>query len=320
MKAIVCERYGKPLDVLEFKEIDKPVPGEGRVLVRVKASSVNKADAAPIQGALIARFFGTGWLRPKQPHLGTDLAGVVEAVGPGVTRFKPGEEVFGAADGSYAEYVCAKESLLVPKPANITFEEAAAVPIAAISALQGLRFGQLKPGQKVLVYGASGGVGTFAVQIAMAMGAHVTAVCSPANVEQTRRLGPEKVFDYTREDVTRSRQVFDLILAVNGYHSMREYRRILAPTGRCVLVGGALRQILWGLIFGPLVSKKDGQKIGMMGIAKFNQPDLQALGELLASGKVKPVIERAYPLQETPQAILYLMQGHVRSKLVIVMN
>jgi NADPH:quinone reductase-like Zn-dependent oxidoreductase len=320
MKAIVCERYGKPLDVLEIKDIDKPIPGEGRVLVRVKASSINKADAAPIEGSIVVRLFGTGWLKPKQPRVGTDLAGVVEAVGPGVTRFKPGDEVFGAADGSYAEYVCAKESLLVLKPANITFEEAASVPIAAISALQGLKFGQLQPGQKVLVYGASGGVGTFAVQIARAYEARVTAVCSPRNVEQTRRLGPEKVIDYTKEDVTRGGQVYDLILAVNGYHPMRDYLRILAPMGRCVYVGGSMRQIVEALALAPLVSKKNGKRIGMMGIAKFNQKDLQTLAELLAAGKLKPVIEQTYPLQETPQAIIYLNKGHVRAKLVIVMN
>ncbi len=320
MKAIVCEKYGDPLEVLQFKDVEKPVPKDNQVLVKVMASSVNVADVAPVRGAFIARLFGTGLLKPKQSILGTDLAGRVEAVGANVTQFRPGEEVFGAAAGSYAEYVCAREDLLVPKPTNATFEAAAAMPIAAISALQGLLKGQIRAGQKVLVQGASGGVGTFAVQIAKSFGTEVTAVTSPRNLEQARSMGADHVIDYTQEDFTKNGQTYDLILAVNGYHSIQDYKKALVPKGIYVVVGGKLPQIFQSMLFGRLLSERGGKTVGMMGIAKFNQKDLLQLKELLEAGKIRPVIERRYTLSETGQAIRYLEEGHVRGKLVIIVE
>lgn len=317
MKAIVCEKYGAPSKVLELKELDIPTPGDNQVLVKVKASSVNVADMAPIRGALVARLFGTGLLKPKAYRHGTDVAGIVEAIGKAVTQFKPGDEVFGAADGAYGEYVLAKETLLVLKPANITFEEAGSVAIGAVSALQGLRAGRIQAGQKVLIHGASGAVGTFAVQIAKALGAEVTAVCSSRNVEQTRQLGADHVIDYTQEDVTKGQQKYDLILAVNGAHSMADYRRILSPTGTCVVVGGKMSQIFAGLLAGQVTSKKGEPRVGFMGVAKLNQKDLMVLKELLESGKIKVVIDRKYPLSETGKAMEYLGEGHARGKVVI---
>ncbi len=220
MKAIVCTRYGPPLDALQLKEVEKPTPMDDQVLVKVQAASINISDLAPIRGAFLARLLGGGLLRPKRTMVGADLAGRVEAVGKNVKQFQPGDEVFGDAPGSFAEYACARQDLLVLKPANVTFEEAAAVGVAAISALQGLRKGQIQPGQKVLVNGASGGVGTFAVQIAKSSGTEVTAVCSPKNLDNARTMGADHVIDYTQEDFTRNGQRYDLILAVNGYHSI----------------------------------------------------------------------------------------------------
>jgi NADPH:quinone reductase-like Zn-dependent oxidoreductase len=320
MKAIVCTKYGAPSDVLQLKEVDKPTPTDDQVLVKVQAASVNIVDLAPIRGAFIARLLGTGLLRPKRSILGTDLAGRVEVVGENVKRFQPGDEVFGAASGSYAEYVCAREDLLVLKPANVTFEAAATVPVAAISALQGLRAGQIRSGQKVLVNGASGGVGTFAVQIAKSFGAEVTAVCSPQNVGNARSMGADHVIDYTREDFTKSGGGYDLILAVNGYHPILDYRNALSPKGICVVLGGKLPQIFQTLVLGPLISKSGGKKIGFMGIAKLNQEDLALLKELLEAGKVKPVIDRRYPLSETVEAVRYLEEGHARGKVVITVE
>ena len=320
MKAIVITKYGDPKKVLQLKEAEKPSPGEKQVLVKVQAASVNVADLAPIIGPFVGRLLGTGLLRPKRDRPGTDVSGRVEAVGPNVTRFKPGDEVFGAAAGSYAEYVLAKEDNLVPKPANVSYEAAAAVPVAAISALQGLRYGGIQAGQKVLIYGASGGVGTFAVQIAKAFGAEVTAVTSPLNLDQARSLGADYVIDYTKEDFALSGKTYDLILAVNGYHSISAYRRALSRTGHCVLVGGSLRQVLGALTIGPMMSKKDGQKIGMMGIAKLNQADLLQLMEMLEAGKIKPLVEKTYPLSQTAEAVAYLAEHHARAKVVITVE
>ena len=317
MKAIVITKYGLPLDVLQLKELETPTPADDQVLVRVRAASVNKADLAPIHGAFIARLLGTGLLKPKVKILGTDIAGQVEAVGRSVQRFKPGDEVFGFASGGFAEFACARADQLALKPANVPFEQAAAMPIAAITALQGLRKGQIQPGQKVLVNGASGGVGTFAVQIAKSFGAEVTAVCSPQNLDSVRQMEADHVIDYTREDFTRNGQQYDLIFAANGYHSIRDYRRALCPKGVYVGVGGEMPQIMQALVVGPLISKSAGQQFGFMGIAKRNSKDLDFLGELLAAGKIKPVIERRYPLTETAQAIVYLETGHARGKLVI---
>jgi NADPH:quinone reductase-like Zn-dependent oxidoreductase len=319
MKAIVCTQYGPPLDVLQLKEEDKPTPKDHQVLVKVYAASVNKKDLAPIRGAFMARLLGTGLLKPKRKILGDDIAGRVEAVGKDVTQFQPGDDVFGDAPGAFAEYACAREDLLALKPTLVTFEEAAAVPVAAITALQGLRAGQIQPGQKVLVNGASGGVGTFAVQIAKSFGTEVTAVCSPQNLDHVRSMGADHVMDYTQEDFTKSGQMYDLILAVNGYYSILGYRNALSPNGICVVVGGELPQVFQALVLGPLISKIGGKKIGFMGIAKLNHKDLVLLKGLLEARKVKSVIDRSYPLSEAPEAVRYLEEGHARGKIVITM-
>jgi NADPH:quinone reductase-like Zn-dependent oxidoreductase len=320
MKAIVCTKYGPPLDVVQLQEVEKPTPTDHQVLVQVLAASVNKADLAPIRGAFIARLLGTGLLRPKLTILGTDIAGRVEAVGKNVKQFQPGDQVFGFASGGFAEYACADKDLLALKPSGVTFGESAAVPVAAITALQGVRKGQIQPGQKVLVNGASGGVGTFVVQIAKSFGAEVTAVCSTKNLDNARSMGADHVIDYTQEDFTKNRQAYDLIIAVNGNHSVQEYRRVLSPQGICVVVGGELPQIFQALVLGPLASKSGGKKIGFMGIAKRNQKDLAFLKELLEAGKVKPVIDRRYLLSEAAEAIRYLEEGHARGKVVITVE
>ncbi len=320
MKAIVCTKYGPPLDVLQFKEVEKPTPTDDQVLVKVQAASINISDLAPIRGVFLARLLGIGLLRPKRTRIGADIAGRVEAVGINVKQFQPGDEVFGDASGGFAEYACAREDLLVLKPANVTFEEAATVGVAAISALQGLRAGQIQPGQKVLVNGASGGVGTFAVQIAKSFGTEVTAVCSPKNLDNARSMGADHVIDYTQEDFTRNGQGYDLILAVNGYHPILDYRRVLSPKGICVVLGGKLPQIFQALLWGPLISKTGSKKLGFMGIAKLNQKDLVLLKELLEAGKVKPLIDRRYPLSETAEALRYLEEGHAQGKVVITVG
>ena len=320
MKAIVHTTYGLP-DLLQFNEVEKPEPKDGEILVKVQAASVNTLDLV-ISGPLLVRIITGGLCKPKDPRLGADFAGRVEAVGTGVTQFQPGDEVYGSGKGSFAEYVCVPEDRLALKPANSSFEEAAAVPVAAITALQGLRDkGQIQAGQKVLVNGASGGVGTFAVQIARACGAEVTAVCSTRNVEMARSIGADHVIDYTQEDFTRNGQRYDLILAVNGYHPIFAYRRVLEPTGRFVLVGGSKEHVyqamLQALLLGPVISRKRGQKLGLMGIAKMNQKDLVFVKQLIEAGKVVPVIESRYPLQETAEALKYLGEGHARGKVVI---
>jgi NADPH:quinone reductase-like Zn-dependent oxidoreductase len=317
MKAIVITQYGDPCQVLKLQDVEKPTPSDNQVLIRVKAASVNVSDALPVRGALVVRMFGTGWLRPKSQHLGSDVAGIVEAVGKDVTEFKPGDEVFGSAPGSYAEYACAREAQLALKPAHVPFQEAAGVAVAGISALQGLRAGAIQAGQKVLIYGASGAVGTYAVQIAKALGTHVTAVCSSHNLEQTKALGADQVIDYARADVTQGAEKFDLILAVNGAHSMAEYRRILNPSGVCVVVGGKMSQIAQGLLAGPVSKKKGPQKLGSMGMAQLNKNDLFFLKELMESGKMKTAIDKVFPLENTCDAVLYIGEGHARGKVII---
>jgi NADPH:quinone reductase-like Zn-dependent oxidoreductase len=318
MKAIAITKYGQPLDVLRLKELEKPTPADNQVLVQVHAASVNVADLAPVRGVFLARLLGTGLTKPKREILGSDIAGRVEAVGKNVKQFQPGDEVFGAALGGFAEYACAHEDRLVLKPTNVTFEASAAVPIAAVTALQGLRDkGQIEPRQKVLINGASGGVGTFAVQIAKSFGAKVTAVCSAKNLDNARSMGADHVIDYAQEDFTKNGQTYDLIVAVNGYHSMLSYRRALSPKGTCVVIGGTMAQIFQALLLGPLISKTGRQKIGFMGIAKMNQEDLVLLKELLETGKVKPFIDRRYPLSETAEAVRYVEEGHARGKVVI---
>jgi NADPH:quinone reductase-like Zn-dependent oxidoreductase len=316
MKAILCTKYGPP-DVLQLQEVEKPAPKEDEVLVKIIAASANTLDLQFKGGA--ARIWG-GFRRPRDPRLGRDIAGRVEAVGSQVTRFQPGDEVFGVCNGAFAEYAATRENNLALKPGNRSFEEAAAVPVAAITALQGLRDkGQIRAGQKVLIYGASGGVGTFAVQIARSFGAEVTAACSPRNVDMVRSLGADHVIDYTQEDFTKSGECYDLIFAVNGYHPLSAYRRALTPQGIYLAAGGSLSQVLQALLLGRLNSRSGGQKMGFMGIANINPKDLEFLKGLLESGKVVSMIDRRYPLSETAEALRYLGEKHARGKVVITM-
>jgi NADPH:quinone reductase-like Zn-dependent oxidoreductase len=322
MKAILHPEYGPP-ETLQLKETEKPFPGNQEVLIKVQAASVNALDGHLLGTSFMVRLFGTGLLKPRDPRYGVDLAGRVEAVGSAVTRFQPGDEVFGGGVGAFAEYACAKESELASKPASVSFEAAAAIPVAALTALQGLRdHGQIQPGQKVLINGASGGVGTFALQLAKVFGAEVTAVCSPRNVDQARLLGADHVVDYTREDVTQSAERYDLILGVNGYHSILAYRRALRPQGLYVFVGSSKAHIfqafLQSMLLGPVISRTGARKTRTF-IAKLNQKDLAFVGGLVEAGKVTPVIDRCYPLSETAEAIRYLEEGHARGKLVITM-
>ncbi|HPQ40817.1 MAG TPA: NAD(P)-dependent alcohol dehydrogenase [bacterium] len=323
MKAIVYTKYGTP-DVLELKDVEKPVPRDDEVLIEVHAASVNAYDWHLLTAdVFLIRLMGSGLFRPKKQALGADIAGTVIAAGKGVTRFRNGDAVFGTARGGvggFAEYVCAREGSLELKPATISFEEAAAAPLAALTALQGLRDkGQIEPGQKVLIHGASGGVGTFAVQIAKSFGADVTAVCSSGKVDAARSIGADHVIDYTREDFNDSGQLYDLILVANGNRSLRDYARALKPGARCVLIGGgktSVVSILAGLIGQWWISKTRGTSIGSF-IANINLTDLNFLKELLESGKIKPVIDRRYPLSETAEALRYLGEGHARGKVVI---
>ena len=322
MQAIVRDRYGSP-DVLDLQEVEMPELADDGVLVRVRAASVNPVDWHDVTGTpWIARPV-TGLRGPKGSRLtGRDFAGTVEAVGKDVTDLHPGDDVFGgkSGGGSFAEYVSVPMEV-ARKPANLTFEEAAAVPVAALTALQGLRdHGQLRPGQKVLVNGASGGVGTFAVQIAKALGAEVTAVCSTRNVEQARSLGADRVIDYTREDFTRSGEHYDLILDVAGTKSWSRYRRVLKPDGTLVMVGAPKSSRL----LGPLghiarvrLAAWRGSQKAVFFVAKFNKPDLDALRDLLESGNVKPVVEKRYELGEVADALRYLGEGHAQGKIVI---
>jgi NADPH:quinone reductase-like Zn-dependent oxidoreductase len=325
MKAIVNEKYGSP-DVLQFKEVAKPTPQDNEVLVQVHAASVNAAELHLLRAdPFLMRFMGFGLLKPKHTILGAAMAGRVEAVGRNVTQFQPGDEIFGdltkCGFGAFAEYVCASEDALALKPANVTFEEAAAVPLAAITALQGLRAkGQIQPGQKVLIYGAGGGVGTFAVQIAKAFGAEVTAVCSTRNVDLVRSIGADHVIDYTQADFTKNGQQYDLIFAVNGYHSISDYKRALNPKGVYVFIGGSIAAMFQAMLLGPLISMNGKQKMGSMGVAQPNQKDLVFMKELLEAGKVVPVIDRRYPLRETAEALRYLEKGHAQGKVVITVE
>lgn len=318
MKAIAYTHYGPP-DVLRIEEVEKPAPKETEVLIKVHASSINAGDyRVRIGRPYLLRPMMGGLLRPKNTRLGSDVAGRVEAVGANVKQFKPGDEVFGCRSGAFAEFVCAREGLLTLKPANIPFEEAAAVPVAALTALQGLRnAGGIQAGQKVLIQGASGGVGTFAVQLAKSFGAEVTAVCSPRNLDIARSLGADHVIDYTRENFTRNRQRYDLILGVNGYHSLSAYKRALSPQGVYVCAGGTMPQFFQAMLLGSLLSRKSGKKVGTMGIAKVNQEDLVFLGGLLKAGKIRSVIDRRYPLSEIVNAFRYVEDTHPQGKVVI---
>jgi NADPH:quinone reductase-like Zn-dependent oxidoreductase len=321
MKAIVYTQYGPP-DVLQFKDVPKPAPADDEVLIKLCAASVNPLDFHHMRGHV--RLI-TGARKPKHTVLGCDIAGRVEEVGRNVKQFQPGDEVFGVrgfGGGGFAEYVCTTENKLALKPANISFEAAAAVPIAAITALQGLRDkGRIRPGQKVVIDGASGGVGTFAVQIAKAFGAEVTAVCSTRNVEIARSLGADHVIDYKREDFTRNGQRYDLILGANAYHSVFDYRRALSPDGVYVGAGGgaSLVGLLQAALLGPLLSLIGRKKMRVF-IAKINKKDLDLLKDLLATGKVVPVIDRRYPLSEAAEALRYLEEGHAQGKIVLTVE
>src|SRR5215208_5814741 len=324
MKAIVYTRYGSA-DVLQFIEVEKPAPRADEVLIKIHAASANPLDWHLMRGApFLARLEG-GLFKPKETRLGADFAGQVEAIGSSVTQFQVGDEVFGdkfgIGLGAFAEYVCAPENRLARKPTSASFESAAAVPIAALTALQGLRDkGQIQAGQKVLVDGASGGVGTYAVQIAKAFGAEVTAVCSTRNLDMVRSIGADHVIDYTREDFTKSEHRYDLILAVNGYHPIQNYRRALSPNGICVVAGGSFSQSIQALLLGPLLSKFGSKKTAFMGIAKTSKEDLLVIKELLGAGKVVPVIDKSYPLSETAEAIRYLIEEHGRGKVIITVE
>jgi NADPH:quinone reductase-like Zn-dependent oxidoreductase len=322
MKAIVRERYGSP-EVLEYKDVERPVIDDDSVLVRVRAASLNAYDWHMMRGAPYLVRMMAGMRKPKSSAMGMDLAGQVEAVGKNVTQFRPGDEVFGARQGSLAEYVrCTEKSAIVPKPAGLTFEQAAAINMAGTTALQGLRDkGQIKAGQRVLIVGASGGVGTFAVQIAKAFGAHVTAVCSTRNVDQARSLGADEVIDYTKEDFTRRGRRYDLILDVASSGSLSSRTRVLEPNGILVGVGSAnghagMASIVAGLLETAVRSRLGTQKMPFF-MATNSREDLLVLKGLIEDGKVRPVIDRTYPLTETAEAIRYLEAGHARAKVVI---
>lgn len=318
MKAIVNTQYGSP-DVLRLVEVAQPNPKENEVLIRIHAASVNAADCHLLKADPFLVRLQFGLLKPKYPILGADIAGRVEAVGQQVKALKLGDAVFGDISrsgwGGYAEYVAVPEDMLVVKPANITFEEAAAVPMAAVTALQGLKAGKIQQGQSVLINGASGGVGTFALQIAKAFGAVVTAVCSTRNLELVRSLGADNVIDYSKEDFTKSAKQYDLILAVNGYHSLADYQRALAPNGQYVAIGGTNAQIFEALLFGR-VRSKGNQKMGSI-MAQPSQKDLASVAGLLAEGKIQPVIAKKYTLAQTADAIRYMAEGHAQGKVVI---
>jgi len=324
MKAIVYHKYGSP-DVLEFEEIQKPTPKEDEVLVKIHTASANPLDWHILRADPFLVRLKLGFLKPKNKILGADIAGRVEAVGRNVKEFQPGDEVFGdileSRGGAFAEYVSVPERVLVLKPANMTFEEAAAVPLAAITALFGIRDqGQIQPGQKVLINGASGGVGTFAVQIAKSLGAEVTAVCSTRNVDLVRSLGADHVIDYTQEDFTQNGRRYDLILAVNGYHPISAYKRALSPKGIYVMVGGSAAQGFQALLLGPWMSRSGNQQMGILEDERDRRDLLEFLKELLEAGKVVPVIDRRYPLSEVPEAIRYLEGGHAKGKVVIAVE
>jgi NADPH:quinone reductase-like Zn-dependent oxidoreductase len=327
MKAAVYSRYGPP-DVVQIRDVAKPVPGDSEVLIKVRAAAVNPLDRSCIRGTpRLIRITG-GLRKPKDARLGFDVAGQVEAVGRNVARFKPGDEVFGMCRGAFAEYVCTSEpavgmSALAMKPENMTFEQAAAVPVAAFTALQGLRDkGQIQPGRKVLINGAAGGVGTFAVQIARSFGADVTGVCSTRNVDMVRSLGADRVIDYTREDFTNSGQRYDLLFDCAGNHSLFACRRVLKPKGTLIVAGGPNGRWLSPVdrLFKAFVLSWFVSQTLVPFIARAGKEDLNVMRELIEAGKVTPVIDKCYRLSEVPDAIRYLEEGHARGKVVITME
>lgn len=324
MKAIVCTKYGSP-DVLQLQEVEKPAPQDDEVLIEIHAASINSRDWRFMRAKpLFIRLAPGGFFQPKNKILGADVAGRVEAIGSNVRQFKPGDEVFGylpsaTGRGTFTEYVCANENAIALKPVNLTFEQAAAVPEAAMTALQGLRDkGNIQPGQKVLIQGASGGVGTFAVQIAKAFGAVVAGVCSTRNLEMVRSLGADHVINYKKENFTQNGQQYDLILAVNGYHPISEYLRVLGPEGTYVVVGGSMRQLFQAALQGRHPNKTGSRKIGIVSLVQ-SQKDLIFIKDLLESGQVIPIIDACYPLSQTAEAFRYFEKEHPRGKVVITL-
>jgi NADPH:quinone reductase-like Zn-dependent oxidoreductase len=325
MKAIVYTKFGPP-DVLELKEVEKPVPKDNEVLVKVHAASLNAADFEYRRGVFVARLLYRGLLKPKYKILGSDIAGQVEAVGRNLKQFKPGDEIWGDLSypygfGTFAEYVCVPENALRLKPASMTFEEAAAVPTAAVVALQNLRGKRpIQPGQKVLINGAGGGVGTFAVQLAKYFGAEVIGVDSTEKLDMVRSIGADHVIDYTKEDFTKSGQRYDLILDVVVHRSVFDYKRALSPEGITVMVGGSTTRVFSNLLLGPLVFITGSKKMGLVKWEPNKKEDLVFLKELFEAGKVKPVIDRCYPLNKVAEAFRYLEEGHAQGKVVITVE
>ena len=323
MKAAIYTSYGPP-DVVQITDVEKPVPKDNDVLIKVRAASVNPLDWRLMKGEPRAMRIMARLLKMPIGRPGVDMAGEIEAVGSNVTQFKPGDAVFGAARGAFAEYVSTRESGIASKPANVTFEQAASVNVAGLTALQGLRnHGKIRQGTKVLINGAAGGVGTFAVQIAKVFGAHVTGVCSTRNVDMIRSIGADEVIDYTRNDFTRGEQRYDLILDCVGNHSFSECRRVLNPEGRCIMIGaphdvsmiGLLAPMIKTLVVSPFTSQK-----AVMFIAKASQNDLKLLGEFIASGKLEPVIDSTYSLIEAAEAVRRVEEGHARGKVIITLD
>jgi NADPH:quinone reductase-like Zn-dependent oxidoreductase len=323
MKAIVCTKYGSP-DVLQFKEVEKPTPKDNEVLVKVHAASLNAADLETLRGVFILRMAA-----PRKPMfkiLGSDIAGMIETVGRNVKQFQPSDEIWGDLSypygfGTFAEYVCVPENALRLKPASMTFEEAAAVPTAAVVALQNLRGKRpIQQGQKVLINGAGGGVGTFAVQLAKYFRAEVTGVDSTSKLDMIRSIGADHVIDYTQEDFTKSGQRYDLILDVVVHRSIFDYKRALSPKGICVMVGGSVARVFLAMLLGPLISMMGSKKMGLVMWKPNKKEDLDFLEELFEAGKVVPVIDRRYALSEVPEALRYLEEGHAKGKVVITME
>ncbi|MFC1865002.1 NAD(P)-dependent alcohol dehydrogenase [Chloroflexota bacterium] len=324
MKAIVCTKYGSP-DVLQRTEVEKPAPKDNEALVKVHAASVNAADLETLRGVFVVRLMIQGLLKPKNTILGSDIAGRVEAVGRNVKQFQSGDEIWGDLSlcgyGTFAEYVCVPENALRLKPASMAFEEAAAVPTAAVVALQNLRDKRpIQPGQKVLINGAGGGAGTFAVQLAKYFGAEVTGVDSTRKLDMLRSIGADHVIDYTKEDFTKNGQHYDLILDVVVHRSIFDYKRALSHKGICVFVGGSMARVFLNTLLGPLVSMMGSKKMGLVPWKPNKKEDLDFLKELLEAGKVVPVIDKRYPLSEVPEAFRYLEEGHAQGKLVITLE
>ena len=322
MKAIICPRYGSP-NVLRLREVEKPSPHQDEVLIQIHAASLNSRDLRMLRAKpIFIRLMPGGLFRPKNKILGADVAGRVEAIGSNIKQFKTGDEVFGflpssTGRGTFAEFVCARENFIALKPSNLSFEQAAAIPLAAITALQGLRDkGNIQPGHKVLINGASGGVGTFAVQIAKSFGAEVTAVTSTRNMEMVRSIGADHVIDYKVEDFTQNGLQYDLILAVNGYHPLSDYLHALKPEGTYIVAGGSMFQLFQAASNGKRISRTGGQKIVVLSLVQ-NQKDLILIKEFLESGKIKPVIDKCYPLSKVADALWYFEKEHAQGKVVI---